>query len=60
MTERIVNGNRHLMLTVDEYRALPIDDQARAATITVILANGQQVTVKNKWGAQAPLPAGAK
>lgn len=52
--------NRHLILTVQEYRALPTDEMARAATITVVLATGEQVTVKNKWGAQAPLPAGAE
>lgn len=60
MTEHYENGNRHLTLTVDEYRAMSMDEQARAATITVVLEGGQQVTVKNKWGAQAALPAGAK
>jgi len=60
MIEHIENGNRYLTVSPDEYRALPVDKQARAAAITVILANGQQVTVKNRWGAQAALPAGAK
>ena len=54
------NGNTHLTLSVTEYWKLSPDAHAKASTITVILADGSQVTVKNRWGAQAALPVGAK
>jgi hypothetical protein len=60
MIEHIENGNRYLTVSPDEYRAMPVDKQARAAVITVVCSNGERITVKNKWGAQAALPAGAK
>ncbi len=58
MTKQMINGSIHISCSPNEYHRMSLDDRARAAVIIVVSAKGESVTVKNKWGAQAPLPAG--